>query len=380
MKFVTNITTQNHTGISKTHCYGEPRSITLILVILLFVLFPFHGNSQNLRLIHADFHRSTRLENGKILKILEGHVHLIRDTLTIFADRIEFLEDEQVIHLIGSVRMQTPNKDVFSQKATYYPETDYLELFNNVKYIDSSRILRTENATIDLKRNYLRSPVAVNVLQLKDNSFVSSDSGAADTENNRYYFTGNAYFYKPDSSENDAKIWADKFEIYQREGDILFKAIDSVKIIRGQLNAKCQRADYYIDRGIIYLSGDPHAEWDLNEMISDTMIIFIDEETNQPQKFNLIDHAEVFSPLDSTRKRENYLSGRNIIAHFRDGEINWIEAIDNATSNYYIENEEESNSGMNHASADTIRMYLKEQEIDSVAIIGGIEGTYNPEN
>ena len=235
MKFFTRITTQNHFRIRKSHCNGEPGLLILILAVLFFTLFPLLGNSQNLRLIHADFHRSTRLENGKILKILEGNVHLKRDTLTIFADRIEFLEDEQVIHLIGSVRMQTPNKDVYSKKATYYPETDYLELFHKVRYVDSSRILRTENATIDLKRNWLRSPVTVHVQQLEDNSYVSSDSGTADTENDRYYFTGNAYFYKPDSSENDAKIWAEKFEIHQREGDNLFKAIDSVKIIRGQL-------------------------------------------------------------------------------------------------------------------------------------------------
>ena len=56
-----------------------------------------------------------------------------------------------------------------------------------------------------------------------------------------------------------------------------------------------------------------------------------------------------------------------------------ILAISNARSFYYLK-EREEDRGINVASADTIKAFLVADELDSIAVIGGAQGTYYPED
>ena len=60
-----------------------------------------------------------------------------------------------------------------------------------------------------------------------------------------------------------------------------------------------------------------------------------------------------------------------------DGVPEKVIARRNAISVYQIE-EEKINQGTNSASSDSIIVYFKTGELDSISIIGGTEGIYYP--
>ncbi len=60
-----------------------------------------------------------------------------------------------------------------------------------------------------------------------------------------------------------------------------------------------------------------------------------------------------------------------------DRKLEKIYAISNARSLYYLK-EKEEDRGINVASADTIKAFLKDNELDSIAVIGGAQGVFYP--
>ena len=65
--------------------------------------------------------------------------------------------------------------------------------------------------------------------------------------------------------------------------------------------------------------------------------------------------------------------------YIEDRQLSEIHAISNARSYYHLKENEES-KGINVASADTIKAFIVKNELDSIAVIGGAQGTYYPQD
>ena len=352
----------------------------LLTIIIIFFISSLVVTGQALKLIHADSHRSFVNSDGVLVRSLEGNVFLKKDTLSMYCTRAILKEGFRKIDLNENVRFQTPTKQLTTSKATFYDRTNFAQLFHNIVYLDSSQQLNTEYAEIFFDQNTFYAKSKVRLLRFIDESYIDADSGRANFESKSYIFTGNAYYHKPDSLNDPLEIWSDKFELQEHPDKIVMKAVGNVVFNHGELIANCDSAIYIVEAGFIKLLNDPRAYWDINEMIGDTLILYFNAENNEPEKLVISGHAEVFSPLDSLKTKENYLAGKKIISKFDGQDLKWIEAQDNAVSRYYIADSKGKAQGLNNSSADTIRLFLKENEVDSVSIIGGVEGKYSPTN
>lgn len=348
------------------------------LYILFFLSVVLFTSAQSIKLIHADKHRSYTDKNGIVVRSLEGNVHVRKDTLSIYCDRAIVKEKFAILELHDNVHFITPSRELNSDNAVYFEKINFAILSGNIVYNDAEQRILTQKANIYFDQKKFFSPVPIEVLRFDDLSRIFSDSGRADLEGHSYVFTGNARYEQPDSSGPVLKINADLFSLVEVEGKKWINASGKVHFTRGELVANCDSASYLYPGGNLKLFNDPRAYWQLNEMIGDTIALNYNEVTRKPDYILLSGQAEVFSPLDSLKNRENYLSGGEIIAKLKGEELSWIEARDNAISRYYIDNSNGKENGLNIASSDTIRLFLKNNVVDSVAIIGGIEGKYVP--
>ncbi len=95
------------------------------------------------------------------------------------------------------------------------------------------------------------------------------------------------------------------------------------------------------------------------------------------QRIIVRENALATSVLDSVTGKQNRLTGREIIMYITDRQLRELRAISNATSNYYLREEQEE-KGLNVASADTIKVFFKNSELDSIDVKGGSQGIYYP--
>jgi hypothetical protein len=180
-----------------------------------------------------------------------------------------------------------------------------------------------------------------------------------------------------DSSGNDT------LHIFARELTYAFGAErvaiarDSVIILRGDLKAESDSAAYLIDQQRVFLESRPKAHQKNNELTG--LQIELDLTGMKLRQIWVRQEALAISIEDSLTNKVNRLTGKEIIATIADNRIRQIVAYDNARSQYFLKDKGVI-QGVNSASADTIRVYFVEGEVDLIEVQGGSEGVYKPDS
>lgn len=363
----------------------QPKTVfyLICLVILSGSLLGMMDDGQNdapassrLELLHADYSRGT-MQNGRPLKILEGNVYARQDTLQLWCQRAVYNEQEKNIMLTGRVKLVRGSDTLTAIQVTYYEETKLAVAVGNVEVRRPGRFLQTDHLEYYYGSDKIR---ARGHLKLDDQeNFVHITAGAGEylPDEKRTYVEDHAHLWQIDSTATDT------LNIFSRRMDYFFGeerlaiAIDSVRIIQGLLHARCDSAVYDLDTEIAYLEKEPYAVQENNEMFGKQMALILKD--MELEQIRISGGARAVSVVDSAREKENRLEGREIIMYISNRKLRELKAISNARSTYYLK-EKKEDKGVNVASADTIKAFFEKNELDSIAVIGGSQGTFYPED
>ncbi|GAB4374676.1 MAG: hypothetical protein Kow0042_19480 [Calditrichia bacterium] len=346
-----------------------------IFLIALAQTQPESKSRSRLELLNADVSRGVVID-GKPLRILEGHVHARQDTLEIFCDQATYFEQERKILLKGKVVLIQGKDTLRAKEVTYFEES---------KIAIAEGAVRVNRPGQFLKCDYLEYHYNTEKVRATGEVLLH------DAEN-RVYLTGKHAEYLPETKysfiEKKAHLWqmdssySDTLHIYSRRMEYYFgderRAIarDSVHIYQGILHAWSDSAIYFLDQEIAYLEKAPRAVQENNELAGTQMKLILED--LKLKQIIISGSARAISVEDSLLQKENRLNGREIIMFISEGRIRELWAISNASSFYYLKEGEEE-KGMNTASADTIKAFFQENELDSILVIGGSQGTYYPQ-
>jgi lipopolysaccharide export system protein LptA len=352
-------------------------SAIVILVLGLFILpEPVTPSSSRLELIHADISRGI-VENDIPLRMLEGNVHARQDSIELFCERAIYNELEKVLHLIGDVRMYRGKDTLLAKEARYFEDSKIAIAEGRVKIFRPSQHMRSDYMEYHYQTDEIRATGNLYMSDQENAVAVTAGEGEYLPEQEYSYVERDAHLWRIDSTSTDT------VHIYSRKMEYIFseerKAIarDSVKIQQGNLIAYCDSAIYLINDDVIFLKSEPRAMQENNKMNGKEMKMIL--ENREIKEIHIQGEAEAISILDSSTQKENKLEGREIVMYIQNRKLNQIQAISNARSYYHLK-ENEDDRGINVASADTIKAFIVENELDSIAVIGGAQGTYYPEN
>jgi hypothetical protein len=210
---------------------------------------------------------------------------------------------------------------------------------------------------------------------IENSVYVTADMGEYLPEKNYSYVRNNAHLWRIDTTSTDTlHIHSNQLQYFSGDNRRAV-ARDSVRIIQDKLHALCDSAIYSIDEDIIYLKSQPSAVQENNRMFGREMKLILEE--RKLKQIRVLGNAYAISTLDSVLKKENRLLGKEIVMYIADRNLEKIYAISNARSYYHLK-EKKSEQGINVASADTIKAFLTENELDSIAVIGGSQGVFYP--
>ncbi|MBN2366817.1 MAG: hypothetical protein EH225_13000 [Calditrichaeota bacterium] len=348
----------------------------VVLLALLTAVMGQTGNQQSsgLELLHADLSRGVE-ENGIPLKILSGNVHARQDSLELFCDRAVYNQQSGEIHLRGNVRLYRGQDTLLAEEVRYFEENQIAVAEGNVHVFRPGQELRSEYLEYHYNTNQIRARRNVYLHDSDNRVYITARQGEYIPDADYSYVRGNAHLWRVDSTTTDT------IHIFCRQQEYHFGesrravARDSVHIYQGNLHATCDSAVYQIEEDIIYLMSEPVAIQENNKMTGRQMQLIL--ENRELKRIRIDNEARAVSLLDSLAKKQNTLEGREIILYITDRELHQIQAISNARSFYYLREQEEE-QGINVASADTIKVFIKENALDSISVIGGSQGTYYP--
>ena len=209
-----------------------------------------------------------------------------------------------------------------------------------------------------------------------DFTFVTGQYGYFNDTRSYFKITENSHFLQIDTTTQDSfQVFSEILEYY---GDTLnyAYAVDSVKISQGEFLAHCDTAWYYNKSEIVWLKGNPIAWIEKSELTG--TVIKAKFDSTDLKHIDVNGQAKAKTLQDSSETDYNLLTGKSIEFFIENKKPKLIIARDNATSLYYLS--EQNDQGVNYSTSDSIFVFFKEGELDSIEIMGGAEGTYYPDS
>ncbi len=367
----------------KKNCAAKfpPRSAGLfpLLVLLGFTFSYLFGQVEKrapsrLELIHASISRG-EVRDGIPLKILEGDVHVRQDTLEIFCDRAVYDELGKKITLTGNVRLIRGKSVLTARRVVYFEERKLAIARGQVRINRPAQEMRCDYLEYyyETDQAFARGSLWMN--DQTNRVYITAWRGEYLPQRSLAYVERRAHLWQVDSTGQDTlHIFSRRMEYYFGENSRAI-ALDSVHIYQENLHATCDSAVYLLDKDLVFLEKNPRAVQEENEIFGKEIQLVL--EKMELKQILVKGGAKAISVVDSALKKENRLEGRQIIMYISNRKLTELWAVSNARSQYYLTEESEA-QGVNVASADTIKIFLKDNELDSIAVIGGARGTYYP--
>jgi lipopolysaccharide export system protein LptA len=348
-------------------------NICCIVSVITCLPISIYGED-NLLYVDADTTKG-RVIDGENVEILIGNVHAYQDTIHMYCDRAWRYREQQRMELFSNVIIDDGHHILRADKIIYYEPERRANCYTRVRMSGKSDSLYAEKFVYYLREKKAEASENVYLLDKENNASVWGDYGFYNSSEKQGDVYENAKFRHFGEGEDDTLYITSGKMHYQGAEPKRATAADSVIIQKGNFYASCDTAYYLISEEKIFLRGNPEAWQDDNEMIGDSIDVELD--SLEFKDIYLKENASVKTLADSVLQKYNLLRGKTIQVTLAEKKPQSVIARKNASSLYLIENDGKA-EGTNSAIADSILLIFTEGEMDSIVILGGVEGTFYP--
>jgi lipopolysaccharide export system protein LptA len=313
--------------------------------------------------------------NGEKVRYLVGNVSARQDTINIFCDLLVFYEERDIAEFIGNVLIDDSHHKLWADKIVYETESRTADCTGHVRISGVNDSLYAEKFIYRFRGGDTWAEKNLFIWDKQNNARIRGDAGEYRANSQESHIRGNAYFEHHTPGQPDTMIITSKNMAYFGVAPKRAIAEDSVRIFKGGVSASCDSATYFTSDELVTLRINPVAWQGDNEMTG--MEIDFTLDSLKIDEIYISEKAQIKSLADSIGNKYNLLKGKTIQVSMVDGAPDKVIARRNAISIYQIE-ENKVNQGTNSASSDSIIVYFKTGELDSISIIGGTEGTFYP--
>jgi len=344
------------------------------LIFIFFIFTNLIASDGRLHLVHAD-KTSGKMINNERIHIWSGSVHAYQDTVIMFCDSAIFYESRDKAEFIGNVIINDGHHKLWANFINYNTKFRIATCIGNVRISGINDSLYADKFIYKFREKSANGFGNVFIWDKDEGSKIWGDNGSYRNELKESHIVGNAKLLKPNENKLDTLLITSKKMDYY--GIIPKKAIaiDSVRIFKDNLQARCDSAIYSITEEIVFLRINPLAWQEDNKMSGTDINLKLD--SLDLREILISGKSKIETLADSVTNQYNLLRGKSIQVFIENDNPVKIIARDNASSIFLVE-ENLENQGTNAASSDSITIFFKEGSPDSINIAGGTEGTFYP--
>ncbi|MCA0446445.1 MAG: hypothetical protein LCH54_09470 [Bacteroidetes bacterium] len=381
---------------------------SLLIVFLIFITNSVFGQGRDLvRLIYADSFTGSML-NGEAIREFIGSVHVERDGINLYCDRMIEFVNRRVIEATGHVKI-VQNADILtSDFARYFPDSKFIYVERNVKLNSEGNLLTSDFGnfnfgtnlagfwsrvklfdsqnneiradSLDYNRNLGHSKMFRNIriFSPKDNTIITGRYAENFNIQQTAFVERDAFLYQLPAKAGDdtLMIQSHRLDSDRRDSVNQYMATGKVRMIQGEMSAIADTMLFFKNTGVIKLREKPIVWYEVNQVVGDSIDIIT--ENNQFRQMNCFSNAFSVSVKDESAKKYNQLRGKIIRYFFQDRQINQVSVEQTAESLYYLDQDGKP-SGANFITGDNILINFLNNEVDNIRVLSGVEGKFYPE-
>ena len=308
--------------------------------------------------------------------LFSDSVKLVNEDYTIFADTLKYNTDTKIADILGPSTIVSDSGYIHTSKGWYNTITDDSRLYDRSEVYsnDGTKILIGD--TIFYNRHTGIGEVFGDMI-LED-----TERKAILRGNYGYYEEKTEYGLATDSAYAIDYSQSDSLFVH---GDTLIMLTDStfkdikafydVRFYRSDVQGICDSMHYSARDSIVYLIGDPVIWNENNQILGNQIDVYLNDSTVEKA------HVKDYALAIQDRRQDgqyNQVSGRDMTAFFREGEIYHVLVEGNAESLYYLVEEDSTIIGLNKTESAFLSMDIADEKIQKLKLWSSTQAVTTP--
>lgn len=319
--------------------YGEYSTITKKAIFNDSVLL----ENPNFNLHSDTLHYDTTTKLATIL----GPTTIVGDSGTIHATRGIYDTELDRAYLMDRAELESGTRWMTGDSLFYDRKSQYSEMFGNI-------ILKDTLDKVQLQGNYARYNEA-------------TEYGLA---------TDSAYVVEYSSPEDSLFVHAKVLEMSKLDSvSNIIKAIQNVRLFRHDVQAVSDSLHYLTRDSLLHCYGNPFIWSGKSQVTGDSITLYI--KNGEMDYAHIRENAYLSSQVDE-KGHYDQMRGREVLAYFRDNEMDSVWTRGNAEVIYYSLTEDSLALEQVKSQSSAIFMQFIEQEISKIKLMDKTIGTITP--
>lgn len=305
-------------------------------------------------------------------------VELKNPKYSIITDTLQFNTVSEIAYFLGPTTIYSKESTIYTEKGWYNTQSDKSELTqNNILYTDDQK-LKADSILYNRKLGIGEAFENVSISDSINKLLITGEYALYNQGTNRSFVTEKATMIQA-FKKDTLFLHADSLWVYRDTVENLneIHAYYNSRFFKPDIQGVCDSLAYIQKDSIIRMYTDPILWSEENQITGDYMeILLFDGEIKQ---LNIDDHAFIISEVDSIHY--NQIKGRNMIAKFRDNEMDKIYVNGNGQTIYFAQDDSKDPIqmiGVNKLDCANIIVQLEDSKIKNMTFLTLPEGSLIP--
>ena len=312
------------------------------------------------------------------MSVFNYEVQLVNPQFTLTSDTLRYNTATKIASIVGPSDIHSDENHIYSELGFYNTTLGQAELLNRSVLSNNGKKLTGDSLYYDRNQGYGEA--------FNDVVFVDTINKNMLTGNYCYYNQLTSYAFATDEavatdfSQGDSLfIHADTLQMftYHLDTDSVYRearAYHKVRVYRTDVQAVCDSLVFSSKDSCLTMYRDPILWNGQQQLLGEQIMVYMNDST--------IDWAHIHNQALSVEQIDsvnyNQVSGKDMKAYFKDGEMEQVDVIGSVRLVYYPMEKDSTLIGMNVSESSELNVYLENRKLKKMVMKPQSSGTLYP--
>ncbi|MCK5846934.1 MAG: hypothetical protein KAG84_05810 [Bacteroidales bacterium] len=304
------------------------------------------------------------------------NVVLVNPDYTMYSDTLTFKSKINTAFFNGSTTIISDDNSIFCKEGWYNTGTDQASFNNQALLQNDNQKLWADSLYYDRNIGFGQGFNNVILFDSVKNIIVKGNYAEYYEHGGLSFFTNHSQAIIIDEEKDSLYLHGDTLmlETDTNQEAKTFYVYNHTQFYKSNLQGKCDSLVYYLQDSMLTMYSRPLI-WGENSQISGKKIrVYM---ANGDIDKIYIDTNSFVLQHDSL-EYYNQVSGRNMLVHFMDGTMNYVDVLENAQSIYFVREEDSTLSGVNLGASSDMRIEFIPGGVSNIVYLSRVKASLNP--
>lgn len=310
--------------------------------------------------------------------VFNYNVKLVNPQFTLTSDTLRYNTASKVANIVGPSDILSDNNHIYSESGYYNTQTGKADLYQRSVLTNEGKQLTGDTLFYDRNEGVGEAFHDMVMTDTVNKNMMTGDYGFYNEKTKYAFATRKAVAI--DYSQGDSLfLHADTLmmKTFHLDTDSMFRemrAFHEVRFYRTDVQGVCDSLVFSTKDSCLTMYDNPILWNENQQLIGEKVLIYMNDSTIDWA--HIINQALSVEQIDTTKY--NQVTGKEMKAFFRDGEMKKVEVIGSVRLVYYPMDSDSTLIGMNVSETSQLDIYLEQQKLDHMVMSPQSNGTLYP--